>query len=114
MPGSKARSSTVVGGGGRGRGTGREGLELRRRGSGKWKKTHGFSRRRGLVDRFQLSSFETARERQRDPFIYTRVGIRRAATRFILYHIERGEGGKDCVNDDERKRESEREKKRDF
>ena len=53
-------------------------------------------------------------ERERDPFIYTRVGIRRAATRFILYHIERGEGGKDCVNDDERKRESEREKKRDF
>lgn len=64
MPGSKARSSTVVGGGGRGRGTGREGLELERRGSGKWKKTHGFSRRRGLVDRFQLSSFETARERE--------------------------------------------------
>lgn len=64
MPGSKARSSTVVGGGERGRGTGREGLELERRGSGKWKKTHGFSRRRGLVDRFQLSSFETARERE--------------------------------------------------
>lgn len=64
MPGSKARSSTVVGGGERGRGTGREGLELERRRSGKWKKTHGFSRRRGLVDRFQLSSFETARERE--------------------------------------------------
>lgn len=33
-------------------------------------------------------------ERERDPFIYIRVGIRRAATRFILYHIEREEGGK--------------------
>lgn len=113
MPGSKARSSTVVGGGGRGEGRGGRGSSWRGEGAASGRKRTVFRDDAVSSTDFNFPRSKQ-RERERDPFIYTRVGIRRAATRFILYHIERGEGGKDCVNDDERKRESEREKKRDF
>lgn len=104
------RRSSGEGGGGEGRGG---------RGSS-WRGEGAASGRKRTVFRDDAVSstdfnFPRSKQRERERPVYIHQS-RDSTSRDSIYPVpyrKRG-GGKDCVNDDERKRESEREKKRDF